>query len=157
VIDGRAFAVTPAGVVPAGGPPIHTVQPGDTLFDIARSQYGSGSYYTDIARRNHVPNPDLIHPGQTVVLPPVDPNQPTPPSPPPPVPRPAAPAASSPAPHASAAYDVRDHDSLWSIARRAYGDGSRWGDIARANHLHGTTIRQGERLWIPPLAGAARH
>jgi nucleoid-associated protein YgaU len=45
-------------------------------------------------------------------------------------------------------------DSLWSIARTAYGDGSRWRDVAAANGLHGTVIHRGERLWIPPLRQA---
>jgi LysM domain len=60
------------GSVPVGSPPSATVRAGDTLWDIARRQYGSGLFAGDIARRNHLANPDLIHPGQHLVLPPVD-------------------------------------------------------------------------------------
>ncbi len=61
------------GGVPVGSPPSLGVRTGDTLWDIARRQYGSGLFAGDIARRNHLANPDLIHPGQHLVLPPVNP------------------------------------------------------------------------------------
>jgi LysM repeat protein len=136
------FAVPSPGAFPVATLPNHLVVPGDNLWNIAAGQYGSGLYYPDIARRNHLPDPNVIQPGQRLTLPPVDPN---PPSPPPAPPPPAA---------AAQPYAVRNGDSLWSIAQRAYGDGSRWRDIAAANGLHGTVIHQGERLWIPPLRRA---
>ncbi len=39
-----------------------TVQQGDTLWDIAVREYGSGYQWTEIARLNTIPNPDLIYP-----------------------------------------------------------------------------------------------
>lgn len=45
----------------------HTVQPGDTLWALAR-QYGA-SLHALIAANPQIANPDLIHPGQTVHLP----------------------------------------------------------------------------------------
>ena len=45
-------------------------------------------------------------------------------------------------------------DNLWNIARREYGNGADWQVIAKANHLHGTLIRPGQLLWLPPLPAA---
>jgi LysM repeat protein/uncharacterized protein YukE len=72
---------TPLGRVPVGGPPQHLIVPGDNLWNIAQGQYGSGTYYRDIARRNHLANPNLVVPGQQLVLPPVDRRHPAPPQP----------------------------------------------------------------------------
>jgi nucleoid-associated protein YgaU len=48
------------------------VQPGDTLWHIARRTYGEGILFTDIyhANRNEIIDPNLIYPGQVVSLPP---------------------------------------------------------------------------------------
>lgn len=47
----------------------YEVQPGDTLFAIARYQYGDGTLYPVIARQNHLANPDLIVVGQQLLIP----------------------------------------------------------------------------------------
>jgi nucleoid-associated protein YgaU len=48
------------------------VQPGDTLWHIARRTYGEGLLFTDIyhANRSEIIDPNLIYPGQVVALPP---------------------------------------------------------------------------------------
>jgi nucleoid-associated protein YgaU len=48
------------------------VQPGDTLWHIARRTYGEGLLFTDIyhANRSEITDPNLIYPGQIVALPP---------------------------------------------------------------------------------------
>jgi len=48
------------------------VQPGDTLWHIARRTYGEGLLFTDIyhANRSAIVDPNLIYPGQVVALPP---------------------------------------------------------------------------------------
>ena len=50
-------------------------------------------------------------------------------------------------------YRVKRGDTLWRIAVRMYGPsehaGHQWTRIARANHIHGTTIRPGRVLHIP--------
>ncbi|KAK0732515.1 Cyanovirin-N [Apiosordaria backusii] len=43
-----------------------TVQPGDTLRDIAQRQ---GTTWQELAQINCIQNPDLIHPGQVIKLP----------------------------------------------------------------------------------------
>lgn len=49
----------------------YVVQSGDTLWSIAQSFYGDGNLYTLIADANSstVPNPNLIYPGQTLIIP----------------------------------------------------------------------------------------
>jgi LysM repeat protein len=48
-------------------------------------------------------------------------------------------------------YVVKPHDTLWSIAARAYGGDPRAGiwKIEQANHLAGATIVPGEKLVVP--------
>ncbi|RYG89816.1 LysM peptidoglycan-binding domain-containing protein [Loktanella sp. IMCC34160] len=50
---------------------VRTVQPGNTLWAIARDRYGEGVMYTYVfeANRDRIRNPDLIYPGQVFVLP----------------------------------------------------------------------------------------
>jgi nucleoid-associated protein YgaU len=47
------------------------VQPGNSLWRLARASYGEGLRYTEIyeANRDQIRNPDLIYPGQVFVLP----------------------------------------------------------------------------------------
>jgi nucleoid-associated protein YgaU len=47
----------------------YTVVAGDTLWDIAMKNYGSGYKWTDIANANNLVNPDLIYPGNVLTLP----------------------------------------------------------------------------------------
>ncbi|HKA04506.1 MAG TPA: LysM peptidoglycan-binding domain-containing protein [Acidimicrobiales bacterium] len=53
---------------------VHTVEPGDTLFDIAAANYGDGNRWPLLAlvNRDIVADPNLIHPGQELRIP-VDP------------------------------------------------------------------------------------
>ncbi len=50
---------------------VKTVQPGNTLWAIARDRYGEGTLYVRVfeANRDRIRNPDLIYPGQVFVLP----------------------------------------------------------------------------------------
>ncbi len=50
---------------------VQTVQPGNTLWAIARDRYGDGVLYVKVfeANRDRIRNPDLIYPGQIFVLP----------------------------------------------------------------------------------------
>jgi nucleoid-associated protein YgaU len=55
---------------------MRTVQPGNTLWAIARERYGEGIMYVLVfeANRDRIRNPDLIYPGQVFVLPTADGN-----------------------------------------------------------------------------------
>jgi nucleoid-associated protein YgaU len=49
----------------------YTVQPGNSLWVIARKTYGNGQHYTVIfgANKEHIRDPNLIYPGQVISLP----------------------------------------------------------------------------------------
>lgn len=47
----------------------YTVQSGDTLWGIAKAQYGDGSRYTEIATANSIANANLIYVGQVLTIP----------------------------------------------------------------------------------------
>lgn len=47
----------------------YTVAQGDTLFGIARREYGDGGLFPVIARQNHISNPDLIGAGEQLQIP----------------------------------------------------------------------------------------
>ncbi len=59
----------PPTTVAAGGQ--YTVQPGNSLWVIARKTYGNGLQYTVIfgANKQHIRDPNLIYPGQVISLP----------------------------------------------------------------------------------------
>lgn len=46
----------------------YTVVKGDSLYAIARKFYGNGNEYNKIATVNNIKNPNLIHPGQVLVI-----------------------------------------------------------------------------------------
>ncbi len=90
----------PTATAGAPAPPVHTVVPGDTLWDIAASRRVTLEALV-AANASTVANPDLIFPGQDIVIP--DGSAPVPhPAPPKaapaPAPEPAAPAPAEPAP-----------------------------------------------------------
>jgi nucleoid-associated protein YgaU len=51
----------------------YTVKAGDSLSKIARQRYGDGNKWHAIfdANRDTIKNPDLIHPGQVLRIPPL--------------------------------------------------------------------------------------
>lgn len=98
--DGRVFrsedVIVPGWelILPAGSTSatadarVHTVEPGDTLSGIAAETTGDPSNYLQLFEESQridqpVPleNPDLIHPGQQIVIPPEEARAPTPPVP----------------------------------------------------------------------------
>ncbi|WP_051742895.1 LysM peptidoglycan-binding domain-containing protein [Kitasatospora sp. MBT66] len=89
----------PTATAGADAPPVHTVVPGDTLWDIAACSRVTLEALI-AANASTVANPDLIFPGQAIVIP--DGSAPVPrpavPKTPVPVPEPAAPAPAVPAP-----------------------------------------------------------
>lgn len=61
----------PAAAEPAAEPITITVQPGFTLWAIARDTYGDGVLYVQVfeANRDKIKDPDLIYPGQVFTVP----------------------------------------------------------------------------------------
>ena len=66
----QATAAAPA----ARQPQTYTVQKGDSLSKISKQFYGDANEYMRIfyANRDQINDPDLIHPGQKLVIPPDD-------------------------------------------------------------------------------------
>jgi nucleoid-associated protein YgaU len=61
-----------SSTAPGDQPRTYTVQAGDNLTKIARQVYGDGNKWKAIyeANRDKIKNPDLIHPGEVLTLPP---------------------------------------------------------------------------------------
>lgn len=109
-------------------PATHTVKEGEYLWQIAEKYYKSGYNFVDIVAVNNLANPDYLQVGQKLTIPKVEVRQPL-----------TVEAALAPAVTNSKItgdrYKVQKGDSLWSIAVRAYADGYKWVDVARANNL----------------------
>ena len=102
------------------------VEKGDNLWKIAERTYGSGYNWVDIAKENGLKNANQVTVGQELKLPktavivveqPKVAEKPTLPT------------------IEGDSYTVVKGDHLWSIAVRAYGDGYKWVEIAKANEI----------------------
>jgi putative chitinase len=122
-------------------PTSYTVKQGDDLWSIAQKLYGSGYNWVDLASANKLVNPGLLYVDTKLTIPNVKPklltvseNQQT----------------QIQNPITSVSYTVVKGDFLWNIAVRAYGDGYRWIDIAKANNLaNPDIIHVGNILKLP--------
>jgi nucleoid-associated protein YgaU len=67
------FAKAPSTMLQLAGETLVIVQPGNSLWRIARRTYGGGVHYTEIyqANRDQIGDPDLIYPGQIFSVPPL--------------------------------------------------------------------------------------
>lgn len=127
---------------PATSQRIYTVRSGDTLSAIALEFYGDGTLWPLIYAANRATiggNPDLIFPQQRLAVP--SRNQGTPSGgSTKPVAKPAPVKATG-----KLTYTVAKGDSLRGLAKRVYGDESRWPEIYRANR---SLIPDADRLQI---------
>lgn len=159
---------------------VYVVKAGDSLWSIAENRYNDGYKWVDIAAANNLSNPGEIEKGMKLVLPEISAKavEPTGVSPsanratsiPTNVPTVAATiiptkvAVKVPSPTASkpsaavnqegqikgASYTVVQGDNLWNIAVRAYGDGYKWVEIAKANKLaNPDLIHAGNKFVLP--------
>ncbi len=139
---------------PVNGQQVYTVAPGDDLWHIAEKFYHSGYNYNDIVRVNKLENPSLLYSGMTLVIP-----QQITPEPQTVTPTPTLVAQNSASQQVTqqngyaitgTTYTIQKDDDLWNIAVRAYGNGYRWTDIAKANNLtEPSKIFSGNVLTIP--------
>lgn len=131
----------------------YEVSSGETLWSIAEKEYGDGFKWETIAKANNISDPTTLDKGVRLVIPKIISEQPKS-------------AILSPAPEPESlalptpelanakitgdSYTTVHGDYLWEIAVRAYGDGYRWVDIARANNLSNPNlIFSGNQLSIP--------
>ncbi len=117
----------------------YVVKQGDDLWSIAKNLYGSGYNWIDLATANKLQNPNVLNVGSTLKVPDVKTRtvvqnnvattQPT---------------------ITEKTYTVVKGDCLWNIAIRAYGDGYKWVQIAKANNLtHPDLIYPGNVFVLP--------
>jgi len=68
-VQSGSSSTAPAPAAPE--PKTYTVAAGDSLWKIAQHHYGDGNKWQKIfeANKDTIKNPDLIHPGQTLVIP----------------------------------------------------------------------------------------
>lgn len=104
------------------GKNVHKVVKGENLWSIAETYYNSGYNWVDIASANSLTNPSVIEEGQELTIPDV-------------AVKIATTNRITETAISSENYTVLKGDSLWKIAVRAYGDGYKWVDIAKANNL----------------------
>lgn len=125
-IPGKTAAtVTPAKTEPKPTETVYTVQAGDTLSGIAKKY---GTTYQALAAYNGISNPNKISVGQKIKIPTAD--------------------GTSQA-QTDTTYTVVRGDSLWGIAQKMLGKGSRYTEIKSLNGLKSDLITAGMVLKIP--------
>ena len=121
----------------------HTVTKGETLWSIAESSYGSGYNWTDIKAANNLTS-ETIEVGQKLTIPEnITVKEPT-------TTQKKVNIVQGSNVIEGSSYTVVKGDNLWNIAVRAYGDGYKWVDIAKANNLaNPNVIHAGNVLVLP--------
>lgn len=120
-------------------PNVYIVKQGDHLWKISEEAYGSGYNAYDIAKANNLTDANLIEIGQELILPEVEPKEPTV-------------IGDSPGVDIEkpAQYTVTAGDHLWGIAQKVYGNPYKWLDISIANNLiNPSVIEVGQVLTLP--------
>lgn len=120
-------------------PESYVVKAGDDLWSISEKLYGSGYNWVDLASTNKLENPGVLFVGTKLTVPNVSPKTLT-----------VVNAKTQENPITGVSYTVVKGDYLWSIALRAYGDGYKWTEIAKANNLvNPDYIHAGNVLKLP--------
>ena len=121
-------------------PQSYVVKEGDNLWSIAENIYGSGYNWVDLAKANKLENPSVLYVGTKLTVPNVKVKEQTL----------IKQSAEGRNPVTQTSYKVVKGDYLWDIAVRAYGDGYKWIEIAKANKLvNPNLIHSGNVLKLP--------
>jgi len=138
-------------------PATHTVEEGEDLWKISEKYYKTGYNWTDIAKENNITNPNLIAAGTKLTIPNVTPKllgeaitSPTPTQQPEKIEGPVSSISSEKLEITDSTYTVVRGDTLWDIAVRAYGDGYKWVDIAKANKLANPNLIHAGNVFVIP-------
>lgn len=131
--------------VPAGLPTTHKVESGETLWSISEKYFGSGYNWVDIAKENKLVNANRLLVGQELIIPKTE------------VIIPAVKVENVTQDKQTTTeaisgntYTVVKGDNLWTIAVRAYQDGYKWSEIAKANKIaNPNIIHPGNVLTLP--------
>ncbi len=125
---------------PISSPTTHAVIAGDTLWSISEKYYKTGYNWGDLVKANNVVNANHIEVGQQLTIPVVIPIFP---------PGQVGSGVMDKKPDQKS-YTVISGDTLWDISVAQYGNGYRWGDIAKANALvNPNLIHAGNVLTLP--------
>lgn len=95
----------------------YKVTAGDSLSKIAEKYYGSQEFWPVLALENKIANPNIIYVDSTLNIPTREVAQ------------------KIKADKTITSYQVQEGDTLFLIAQRVYGDGSRWTIIGHANKV----------------------
>lgn len=134
-ISGEVQAINPQDL-----PTSYKVKAGDNLWRIAEKIYGSGYNWVDIAKENHLKNPNVVRADQELTIPKAEPIKP----------KIVEKESISGSSITEGTYTVAKGDNLWKIAVRAYGDGFQWVKIAQENKLvNPRLIHSGNVLKLP--------
>ncbi len=129
------------GLSTTGNAKEHLVAKGETLWSIAEDSFGSGYNWTDIKKANDLKS-DKIEVGQKLSIPDVAAKKPTSTK--------KVATVKTTESITGSIYTVVKGDSLWKIAVRAYGDGYKWVEVAKANKLaNPNLIHAGNVLTLP--------
>ncbi|MBL8145931.1 MAG: LysM peptidoglycan-binding domain-containing protein [Anaerolineae bacterium] len=156
IFAGQTLIIPTGGTVPPTTPPstpggtvIYTVQPGDYLAKIARQFNTTVSAILSV---NNIPNPNLIYPGQQLVIPTGGTTPPPATSMPATPPPQATSVPATPPPGGQTTYVVQPGDTLSSIARRF---GTTTSAIAQANGIVNPNLIFVGQVLIIPTGGTA--
>ena len=130
---------------------VYTVKDGDALWQIALQKYGNGNMMQEIMKANKIVDPNSITVGQVLVLPSPNPTLMAQTGTPSPTPQGQISAIQTKQVTITGdKYTIQDGDGIWTIAERAYGDGSMWQKIVQANNLKEPyNLEVGKTLSIP--------
>lgn len=123
----------------AGGRRTYVVEPGESLWVVAKKVYGKGHLWRHILAANPaIGDPDDVLSGTRLVIPPLDD---------------AAPQAQEvELPPGARAHTVAKGEVLWDIAQKYYGKGWEWRHIAQANpNIDPHMLPEGAVLIVPEL------
>jgi nucleoid-associated protein YgaU len=105
---------------------LHSVQRGDTLWNLSEKYLGSWARYNEIININNLYH-DIIYPGQILKIPVNNDTQ----------------------NHNNTSYTVKPGDTLTEIARKLLGDARKYSEIMKFNSLKTAFIKIGQKLKIP--------
>ncbi|MFH1187056.1 MAG: LysM peptidoglycan-binding domain-containing protein [Candidatus Levyibacteriota bacterium] len=122
-------------------PKTYEVKKGDDLWSISEKIYGSGYNWVDLVKENNLSNPEIIYVGAKLSIPDVEVKNPE---------KETVMEIVSAKPITGDKYTVQEGDNLWDISVRAYGDGYKWVEVAKANNIvNADLIYSGSVLNLP--------
>ncbi|MBI2613214.1 MAG: LysM peptidoglycan-binding domain-containing protein [Candidatus Levybacteria bacterium] len=115
----------------------YTVKTGDDLWSISENVYSDGYKWVEIAKANKLENPGIIEVGNKLIIPKIEKKKV---AAPPITPTQASTQVMENNSINGTSYTIKEGDNLWDICVKAYGDGFKWPEIAKANNLENPNL-----------------